>query len=414
MIGLYIHIPFCEKKCGYCDFNSMAGMKPLHNRYVQALLAEISARARLVEEHSPLVGSIYFGGGTPTILEPVDLVRILREVSDGWDISSVAEITVEANPGSVDLESLRVLRQAGFNRVSLGVQSFDDNQLRELGRIHSARQAGEAIAASRQAGFTNVSIDLMFGLPNQSVVDFGRDIQMAITHRPDHLSLYALTIEEGTPFGERARQGRLAPPPEDDVADMYCLAEEVLESAGYCHYEISNWAGRCDARGGGSDIPSGDAGALENWAKRDPRSNSSNGWQYCRHNLVYWRCGEYIGLGAGAHSYWQGVRFSNETLPKEYIKKVEEGRLPVLESESLSPATQISEYMMLGLRTAEGVRRESFAVRFGRRLDDTFGSQVETLCELGLLEDSESGIWLSPRGRLLGNEVFVRFILSVD
>lgn len=376
-----------------------------------ALLAEIRTRARLVREQSALVGSIYFGGGTPTILAPDDLAIILDGIKENWNISPEAEITIEANPGTVSVDSLHTLSESGFNRISLGVQSFDDSHLRELGRIHSAEQAGEAIWESRRAGFANVSLDLMFGLPRQTVQSFGRDVATALAHSPDHLSLYALTIEDGTPFGERARQGCLELPSEDAAADMYCLAEEMLESAGYCHYEISNWAGRRIVAGGDATIQNEQERGLENWLGHKRAWDHPRTWAFCRHNLVYWRSGEYIGVGAGAHSNWQRHRFGNETSPTGYIEQVEDNGLPVVSEEDHSAGAEMSEYMMLGLRIADGISHESFESRFGRQLHDVFGCQIGELRELGLLECATSAIWLTPRGRLLGNEVFVRFLV---
>lgn len=424
-ISVYIHIPFCRAKCAYCDFNSFAGLEGYLAPYVAALAREIESfhfstsealpqtderiyrgergvRKDLSFISAPLavsaveirphssgihptkvlrketrVSTVYFGGGTPSLLSLGQVQRLLGALSSL--LVENAEITLEANPGTLDYEYLRGLRGLGVNRLSLGVQSFDDALLRTMGRIHSAREALEAYHQAREAGFDNVNLDLIYGLPGQDLARWKDTLSRALALQPDHLSLYALTLEPPTPMGARVASGQLSLPDEDVVADMYVLAEELLEQAGYVHYEISNWA---------------------HSATRE-----------CRHNLACWRNQAYVGFGAGAHSYLNGYRYHNVPSPLEYIARLERGESPVDGGSFTSKETEMAETMMLGLRlTQEGVRRAFFRERFGQELDEAYAAPIQELVALGLLEDLGEAIRLTPRGRLLGNEAFARFL----
>jgi oxygen-independent coproporphyrinogen-3 oxidase len=291
------------------------------------------------------------------------------------------EITIEANPGTVDYDQLCQLRASGVNRLSLGVQSLDDSMLRQLGRIHSADQAREAYNWARQAGFSNVNLDFIFGLPSQTLEHWRQTLQAALEMAPEHLSLYALTVEEGTPLNAQVEDGGITLPEEDLVADMYQLAEDLLAEAGYEHYELSNW-GR-------------------------PGKES-------RHNLAYWANVDYLGLGAGAHSHLGGHRLANLGEPREYIEKIASKQSPRESDEEISFDLAMAETVFLGLRRSRGVERRAFATRFGRELDQVYGAAIEDLCQLGLLSADDDGIRLTRRGRLLGNEVFVRFMPLVS
>ncbi|HLZ09573.1 MAG TPA: radical SAM family heme chaperone HemW, partial [Chloroflexota bacterium] len=281
-VGLYVHVAFCKTKCFYCDFNTYAGLGHLIDDYVNAVVTEIGRLPPELPEipaHDPFrIGSIFLGGGTPSLLTPNQMGRILDAARE-WDVSSGAEITIEANPDDLSIDYLRTIRQIGVNRLSIGVQSFDDRLLRKLGRRHGAAKAIAAFDLTRRAGFDNVSLDLMFALPGQTLRLWEETVARAIALEPDHLSLYNLTVESGTPFGDWAAAGKLSVPDDDASADMYEVAMDRLGNAGYRHYEISNWA-RLD---GGRDLRG-------------------------HHNLRYWRNQPYFGIGAGAHSSCAGYR----------------------------------------------------------------------------------------------------------
>ncbi len=381
-ISFYVHIPFCRSKCYYCDFNSYAGLEHLFQPYVEALSREISFMASLPD---PEAGeSLYFGGGTPSLLSPELIGSIIESVRENFGLLSTAEITLEANPGTVDRHSLEALLEKGINRLSLGAQSFHQDELSILGRIHGPEEIEQALREAREAGFGNVNLDFIFGIPGQTLDRWRATLEKALELEPEHLSLYALSLDENTPLARRIASGELPAPDEDLAADMYCLAEEMLGEAGYEHYEISNWA--------------------------KPGFAS-------RHNIRYWLNLPYLGFGAGAHSFRWGMRWHNILDPAEYISILSSPRLtgfpsPVAcEVEHITPRIEMAETVILGLRLVkEGLSFERFRARFGRDLWEIYGPQIEELVELGLLEMDEERIRLSPRGRLLGNEVFQRFV----
>ncbi len=384
-VSLYIHIPFCKAKCTYCDFNSYAGLEHLFESYVRALIEEM----RLAGQSRRLrAATIYLGGGTPTVL-PLALLRdIFRACRRSFLAPEGIETTVEANPGTVDEDYLAGLLELGVNRLSLGVQSFDDGELRLLGRIHTSREAVEAYRWAREVGFANINLDLIYGLPAQTLDGWRSTLRRALSLRPEHLSLYCLTLEEHTPLAQQVAKGEIPAPDDDLAADMYILAEEMLAEAGYTHYEISNWA------------------------KQIPMTNDQIPKTACRHNLTYWRNRPYLGFGAGAHSYFGQRRWHNVLRPEEYIERLWQGESPVAESEEIDEATEMAETMILGLRLVnEGVNFEDFEGRFGRRLEEVYGEELRELKGLGLIEVNSEGVRLTARGRLLGNEVFERFLL---
>ena len=326
------------------------------------------------------IGSIFLGGGTPSLLASVQIGRILDCARD-WEVTPEAEITIEANPDDPSIDYLRAIRESGVNRLSFGVQSFDDTLLRRLGRRHDGAKAIAAYHLARQAGFDNVSIDLMFALPGQTLRLWEETVSRAIALEPDHLSLYNLTVEDGTPFGDWAAAGRLSVPDDDAAADMYELAMDRLGAAGYRHYEISNWA-RLD----------GD---------RDLRA---------QHNLRYWRNQPYFGVGAGAHSSYAGHRYANLLAPLEYIARLNNGLSTVDTIERIGPDLEMGETMLLGLRLDEGIDVALFQKRFERKPEVVYGDVFAELREFGLLADECDPLRLTRRGRLLGNEVFYRFL----
>lgn len=403
-VGLYIHVPFCRRKCPYCDFSSYAGLEALHAPYVSALTAEMAWLARRGEWQA---NTVFIGGGTPTVLPLSLLAHALAAARDDFCVPADAEITVEANPGAVDEAYLAGLRAAGANRLSLGVQSFDDEELRLLGRIHTVAEIEAAFLAARRAGFQNVSLDLIYGLPEQSLARWQASLEKALALSPEHLSLYSLTIEPDTPFAARIARGDLLSPDDDLVADMYELAEAMLDEAGYLHYEISNWARKnCELQ----------------IANCDPFDMPCDARFVCRHNVNYWRNGAYLGVGAGAHSSWGGRRWHNLLSPQDYVALMaagEGGEAPwqsavVAGVEVIGQALSMGETMMLGLRLLEeGVSLADFAARFGRSLPDVYPDELAALQAAGLLERRPDRVRLTRRGRLLGNQVFARFLPEV-
>ena len=377
VVSVYVHIPFCRSKCAYCDFNSYAGLEYLFEPYVQALARDI----RLVGEGLSLQSrTIYLGGGTPTVLPLSLLEEVLSALRQAFRMANDVEITIEANPGTVDSDYLAGLLDLGVNRLSLGVQSLDDGLLRLLGRIHTAAEAVESYNLARQAGLANISLDLIYGVPHQTLELWQSTLRQTLSLQPDHLSLYALTLEEHTPLARQVARGEIPSPDDDLAADMYILAEEMLVEAGYVHYEISNWAG--------------------------PISNHK-----CRHNLTYWRNQPYLGFGAGAHSYFGDRRWHNFLSPMEYTVRLNVGMGSCAHSEDIDRATEMADTMILGLRLVEeGVSFEGFAGRFGERLESLYESELGDLEQLGLVEVTAERVRLTPRGRLLGNEVFERFL----
>lgn len=372
-VSLYIHIPFCEAKCAYCDFNSYPGLERLYDDYVEALVEEMAiVGGRL----SPLRGqTIYLGGGTPTVLSLQQLKRILDGCLQAFVIDEKAEVCCEANPGTVDLRYLEGLRHLDVGRLSLGVQGLHDDELQLLGRVHTSAQATEAFEMARQAGFENINLDLIYAFPGHTLKRWRSTLERAIALEPEHLSLYPLSLEEGTPLWGRVQRGELRTPDDDLAAEMYLLAEELLEA--YRHYEISNWA--------------------------KPGYES-------RHNLTYWRNEGYLGFGAGAHSYYGGRRFWNVARPEEYIRRLKAGQSAREGEEVIETPLEMAETVIMGLRLSEGVEFDEFKRRFGCDLSSLYGRQLKELVAWGLLEENGKGVRLTLRGRLLGNEVFEKFL----
>ena len=390
-IALYVHIPFCLSKCNYCDFNTYEGIESLMPPFVDALSTEIELWGKRLD--GPDVVTIFFGGGTPSYLPSESITRLFDRIDRSMQIVSDAEITLEANPDDVDSIKSPGWLNAGFNRISIGVQSFYDPILSALSRRHSSVDATDAVKTARDAGFDNISIDLMFGLPKQTLSIWETTLNRAIELGTEHLSLYGLQVELGTPLHRDVQRGTVRTPSDDLAADMYELAMDLLGDAGYEHYEISNWA------------------------KPGYRS---------QHNLAYWLNKPYLGVGPGAHSSMFGKRFANMKSPRRYIERVGEAScqddaraFAIVEGESAidflettSPPMAMSETMMLGMRLSEGVSNADFRNRFGEGLMSVYGSEIDDLVSTGLIEHTDDRIRLTRRGRLLGNSVFEQFILA--
>jgi oxygen-independent coproporphyrinogen-3 oxidase len=408
MYSLYFHIPFCRSRCGYCDFNTYAGLERLIPAYLHALEQEIG-HAALQAAGRLKVHTLFFGGGTPSLLPLAGLERILSAVRAAYDLDPLAEVTLEANPGTLSFDYLQGLKALGVNRLSLGMQSARPEELRLLERQHTYPEVIQAAAWARQAGLENFNLDLIFGLPHQDLESWAHSLEMALNLHPAHLSLYALTVEHGTPLQRWIDRGLLADPDPDLAADMYEHAAGRLEQAGYLQYEISNWARLEPARLSelGSSFSSGCYAAA-----------------VCQHNLQYWRGLPYLGFGAGAHGYAAGVRTENVLSPAAYIQRMQQpgpeaGAFPLTPAAAGSRVVglddEIAETMMMGLRLVEeGISTAGFETRFGMTLEHRFSQEIEELTRLGLLEWRGSGVQrrlrLSPRGRLLGNQVFMRFV----
>lgn len=390
--SLYIHIPFCSHRCAYCDFNTYAGLEELIPPYVEALIREIDGLAYAAKE--PIsVHTLFFGGGTPSLLPAKLLAQILTAVSQNYVLHTAAEITLEANPGTLSPEYLTELRQMGINRLSLGVQSASPEELRLLERQHDFLDVIRSVRWARQAGFANLNLDLIFALPGQSLASWQNNLEQALALGPEHLSLYALSFEHGTPFRDRLNRGLMPLPDPDLAAEMYEWADKRLGEAGYEHYEISNWA----------------------------RHNAKGELLSCQHNLQYWRNLPYIGFGAGAHGWVGGLRTMNVLSPAAYIQRLaskKEFAFPRTAATSTAAKVDsrqaMAETMMMGLRLLkEGVSQQEFAERFGTSPDSVYSTEIEQLQSKHLLERSgpkKDRLRLTRQAALLGNLVFSEFV----
>lgn len=378
--SLYVHIPYCQAKCPYCDFNSYAATSWPEDAYADALLRELRLRIGEPPFVGAAIGTIFFGGGTPSLFQPRTIERLLDGVAATCPVTDDAEITLEANPGTVERARLADFRRAGVKRLSFGIQSFQPALLATLGRIHGPDEARAAIAAARAAGFDDLNLDLIFAVPGETRAHWEADVAELLRFAPEHVSAYNLTYEAGTPFHTLRARGALVPLDDEDELWMYQHARAAFAAAGYEHYEISNFARPGHA---------------------------------ARHNQSYWRGIDYLGLGAGAHSYahapaW-GRRWSNERIPERYVAAVERGDATA-GVETLSFETAAAEYVFLGLREMRGIDPDAFAARFARSLEDVHPS-LATFREDGFLEHRADGrLALSERGLLLADSIFASFV----
>ena len=392
-MGLYVHVPFCKTKCPYCDFNTYQGIEDLMDPFLPALTSEIGCWGETLGHAA--VKSIFFGGGTPSYLAAGYIERILAAIQTSFEVDDGAEITIEANPGDLDAAACASILGQGVNRLSIGVQSLDNGLLKLLGRRHQSSEAVQAFQTAREAGFDNVNLDLMYGLPNQSMDQWRQTLDSLIGLAPEHISLYALTLEEGTPMHRWAAEGKIPEPDPDLAADMYQYARDSLAEAGYHHYEISNWT-----------LPG----------------------RECEHNLVYWQNGAYLGVGPGAHSRLGDYRFWTVLSPRDYNNKasewVEASINPVdelIESllqgvptlggwEHISQETACSETMFLGLRLLDGLNLTEASKRTGIDLAKKFQASIQECIELGLLDQDGDCLKLTESTYLIANQAFTRFL----
>lgn len=374
-LGVYIHYPFCVRKCAYCDFLSAPGDDAARKAYLEALIREIRGQKSLFEES--VIRSVFIGGGTPSLMEPdefAELASALRGTAGDWEAD--AEWTIEANPGTVTQDKARCWREQGVNRVSMGMQASQDRLLRRIGRIHVMEDVRQSVRILREAGFDNLNLDLMMGLPDQSREDWQETLREALALEPTHLSCYSLIVEDGTPLKNMVESGQMLLPDEDTEREMYADTIRILDAAGYKQYEISNFA--------------------------EPGRES-------RHNLSYWDLSEYIGLGLGASSYLDGRRIKNTSDLWQYIKEEHPERLAVVE-ETLNRQDRMSEWMFLGLRKTAGVSDTDFKEMFGQSFDEIYPEQIAKLLWDGLLERKAGRLCLTRRGLDLANIVFEAFV----
>jgi len=378
ILSLYIHIPFCVKKCLYCDFASESDSTVTHEDYVSAVVREMQFRSKAFSESSHAV-TLYIGGGTPSLLHPQLVEKLVTSAKRLYNLADDAEITLEANPGTLSPESLSGYRSSGINRLSIGVQSLDDAMLSVLGRVHNSQQAKDAVSMARCAGFENIGIDLIHSLPGQNLEHWNRTLRDAVALAPDHISAYGLTIEEGTPFAEVTGRDEIDLPDNDESASMYEETMKILTACGFEHYEIANFA--------------------------RPGKRS-------RHNQVYWRRGNYLGFGSGAHSFIRtpgfGQRWSNPSAIDSYCS-LSISELREESVEDLSKNDAMGEFMFLGLRLMEGVDSELFREEFGLAIEEAFPGVMDRHIVNGLLLNNNGRICLSQKGVLLANQVFTDF-----
>ena len=411
--SIYIQIPFCKHRCAYCDFNTYANQEDTIPAYVNALIKEINFVGNQTSklDNQPTIQTIFFGGGTPSLLSAPQFDSILQSLFSSFNISSNAEITIEANPGTISREKLDSIHKAGINRISFGVQSANMEELRMLEREHNFFDVIEAVSSARKAGFDNLNLDLIYGLPEQTLSTWQTTIKRILDLHPEHISAYALTLEHGTPFGKWAEKGLLPLPNPDLAADMYEWTCEFLEQNKYIQYEISNWAKAVEGQ--------------KSQVNTRPSTFDLQPDFACKHNLQYWRSLPYFGLGAGAHGYVDGLRYSNVLRIKTYIERLTANSQPLTANFPLTSATvnhkkqtlqeNMSDYMLNNLRLVHaGVAGSDFQLRFGSGLLDIYQKEFESLIQNGLLEkktsESSDVFRLTKRGRLLGNQVFIRFV----
>jgi len=375
-LGLYIHIPYCLKKCNYCDFYSVPTTSGVPDEYLSALFQHMSEYSLQTSEYT--VDTVFIGGGTPSLLDERQINTLFKTVYQSFNVAKKAEVTVEANPGTVDKKKLKALKKAGVNRLSLGTQSFCDCDLKVCGRVHDVRENIEAFKTARAVGFDNISMDIMFGLPNQTMNELVTTLGTVFKLSPEHISFYGLKLEEGTPFYEQ--QNNLALPNEDSESEMYFVSRELLHQNGYCQYEISNFS------------------------KKD---------KYCRHNVKYWNGDEYLGMGPAAHSYFSGKRFSFKKDIGLYIDSFSEngaGESIIDEMIDIPQSARVAEYVMLRMRLTDGVDCEKFYKLFGRDFDMLYFSKIKPYVDSGHIIRTEKGYAFSPDGMYVSNYILSRII----
>lgn len=374
-LGIYVHIPFCVKKCDYCDFLSAPAGEKRIKEYMTQLLREISLWNTYFKDKNREVDTIFIGGGTPSILSIIDISRLLSDIKRNFKVTDQAEISIECNPGTITKDKLETYRDIGINRLSIGMQSSFDSELRQLGRIHSYQEFCEAFDTAREIGFNNINVDIMAAIPGQTENSYETTLHRVIEKAPEHISSYSLIIEEGTPFYERYKEN----PPMDEETDriLYERTNKILSQSGYERYEISNYAkpGYC-----------------------------------CRHNMKYWQREEYIGIGVGAASFMEERRFSNFRSMTDYEHAIGQNHLPVAEVETISQKEAMAEYMYLGLRCKNGISTKAFFSDFKVKIDEVYGDVIDKYIKAELLRKKEDQIALTNKGIDVSNRIFADFL----
>ncbi len=371
MSSLYIHIPFCKSKCLYCSFSSFSGKQLLHDRYTAALVKELEIKGEQGAKR-PVLRSVFIGGGTPSCLSAKLMDRITSAVAGYFQLDSRVEFSIEVNPESVTQEKLQRLRETGVNRISFGIQTFNNEHLRRLGRVHNAQMAVESVLWAERAGFSNINIDLMYGLPEQGPSDHLYNLEQSLSLPIQHLSIYQLTIEDGTAFHRFMNSGTISLPADDVIEEMDSITAEVTANAGLHRYEISNYAlPHCQ----------------------------------CRHNLRYWENRQYMGVGSSAVSYQDGRRVNNEPDPGMYCESMEQGRVPIRESETLSRENSLKETVIMGLRLTRGIHMATVNNRFGIDILEFYGDSLLTLRKRALIDWDDEYLYLTADGLRFANTV---------
>lgn len=374
--SVYIHIPFCQQICHYCDFTKFFYNEQLATEYIEALSNEVNTN---IDGMKKSVNTIFIGGGTPTALNMEQLRSLLELIDQKFDVANCDEYTIEGNPGDFEEDKVRLLKSFGVNRISLGVQVFDDQKLAELGRLHKVKDVYQTINLLQQNGLSNISIDLIYALPNQTVEQFQKSLEEAVSFDLPHYSTYALQIEPKTVFYQRHKKGKLHRPPQESEVQMYEILKSTMREHNVNQYEISNFA--------------------------------KSGYE-SKHNLTYWNNEHYYGFGAGAHGYLPGRRTGNIRPLPAYTKKAMEDGKPILSTEEIGLKEMVEEEMFLGLRKLSGVNQQHFRDKFGFSCDMLYGDAISNLVKKGLLSEKQGRYCLTDRGLLLGNEVFVEFLLE--
>ena len=377
--GVYIHIPFCKQKCFYCDFPSFAGRERLIDNYLAALGRELELAAEKYGEQGRLKpATVYVGGGTPSLLALNQMEGLFAAIDKHINLDFVDEFTIEANPGTLTVDKLRLMKAAGVNRLSIGVQSLDDDCLKSIGRIHTAREAVESVRLAQEKGFDNISIDLMYGLPGQDMETLKVSVEKALTLDVQHISIYGLQLEAGTVFARQQEMGKLQLPDDEQVEMMYDYITEVLPLNGYTRYEISNYA-----------LPGFES----------------------KHNCLYWQDVSYLGFGAGAHSYWQGSRYENPADIEQYISRISGGEILGYMEEQVGEKEHMEEFCFLGLRMTSGIKKGKFKEVFNKDIHEVFGETIKEMKSKDLLEETNTSLRLTKLGTKYGNVVFGGFII---
>ncbi|SHJ75781.1 radical SAM family heme chaperone HemW [Tepidibacter formicigenes] len=373
--GLYIHVPFCIKKCNYCDFNSFKFTKEDKENYIESLIKEINIYSKKLKEN--YFSTFFIGGGTPTVLSESELKSIFENIYSGFNIKKDAEITIEANPGTLTKEKLKTLYDLGVNRLSVGLQASQQEHLDFLGRIHSYEEFEKNFNDAKDIGFKNINVDLMFSLPNQSFNDWKETLEKVVNLNPTHISAYSLIIEDETVFGNMHKKGELNILDEEIELRMYHYTKDYLKNKGYNQYEISNF--------------------------------SKSGYE-CKHNILYWKCKEYLGLGPGAHSYIEGVRYSNYCSLEKYFKRLNNDDLPIECSQKLEKKDKLEEKIFMGLRMKEGIYFKEFEEYFKIDFMKEYKDVIEKLKNEGLINFTKDRLYLTDKGIDISNKVFVEFL----